>query len=492
MAALLAACGGTSINQSNPTADLGTFTNNLVHELSKNYEVVGGYPKLYTKADCQYTYAVLKNCMGNNPAAPYIVPIVATWPNEFADPAMKNALGQTRQGYSGTYRLDPREAIVVFGTLPPPGRYTSLQTYDFTQEGTFDQSSPAYQFLAAHSPATLATFFATVPQNPSRIESFSSLGNSINNVVIDRQSGASFGTRRFFIITPDAGIDHAVRSALGQLGVRSTDIFTEPVSASGIHLGLGESADDFLTIMRYAQPNDPKAGDAWRNTLPLSVLRVRERSSSTRAPQPYPPSVYGSRSATPEGQYAGDLNNLIGAVCKHWGSCGQPAPVYDVQVPPLSQIGPSCRQIGMNCLGDGQDASYYYSTDLPLDHGEVYAMVGTLATETGNATYVGLGINESSKLLGVANVDDTALKGSAGSYASTVNQASKFYVYYLTRNCAGLQHLTGGNCLSITNDMVPPGGNFKLSLRDYVRPGTERGPDSTQLLKPIVMTVTQP
>jgi len=401
-------------------------------------------------------------------------------------------LGPTREGTNGSYRLDPREAIVVFGTMPPEGRYTSLQTYVGTRQGSYDQSSAAYQTLAAQDPGFLNILFLKLPQNPSRIESFSSVGNAINNVNIDRQSGASFGTLKFFIITPDAAMDQAVRSALGQLGISDADIFTEPVSYTGMQLGLDSPADDLFSVIRYALPDDADAGEDWRNTLPLSVVRVRENPSSTRAAQPFPVSGYDARSASPETQYAGDLNNLIGAVCNRWGSCGQPAPLIDVQAPPINDIGPSCRQIGMNCIADGQDTPYYFSSDLPLDNGEVYAVVDTLATETGNATYVSIGINDSSKLLGVASVDDPVLKGSAGAYSSTVNNTDKLFVYFLTRNCAGLENLTDGECLSITNDMVPPGVSIKLSLRDYILPRTARGPDSAQLLKPMVVKVSQP
>jgi hypothetical protein len=40
--------------------------------------------------------------------------------------------------------------------------------------------------------------------------------------------------------------------------------------------------------------------------------------------------------------------------------------------------------------------------------------------------------------------------------------------------------------------MVPEGGAMKLTIREYIRPGTERGPDSTQLLHPRVLTFTGP
>lgn len=484
IATLLVLCAPTSQSSAQET-----LTSRLVQELSANYDVASGYPKLYTKADCPSSYAVLRNCLGNNPAAPYILPIVPTWPNEFSDPAMQNAFGETRPGDSATYRLDPREAIVVFGTLPPAGRYMGLQSYVATHQGSFDQSSPVYQYLQANIPSSLGIFFDTVPRNPRRVQSFSDLGNSINNVIIDQQSGASFGTLRFFITTPDAGMDLAVRSALGQLGIPSADIFTEPISSSDARLGLDASADDFVTTMRYALPNDPEAGNEWRQTLPLSVLRVRERPSSTRPAQPYPAAVYDARSAAPETQYGGDLKDLVGAICKRWGSCSGQMALPDLEVPPFNMVGPDCRPIGMNCLAPTQDTPYYFSNDLTLDHGEIYAVADTLATETGNATYVSLGINETSKLLGVANVDDPALQGSAASFAPAVHNTDELFVYYLTRSCAGLENLTGQNCLSITNDMVPLGGSFKISLRDYVRPPTARGPDSAQLLKPIVMRV---
>lgn len=90
----------------------------------------------------------------------------------------------------------------------------------------------------------------------------------------------------------------------------------------------------------------------------------------------------------------------------------------------------------MNCLGDGQDSSYFFSASLSLDHGEAYAVMDILATETDNATCVSLGVNESSKLLGVASVN-TALEGSARSYAPAVGSTGELFVCYLARSCSG-------------------------------------------------------
>ena len=197
--------------------------------------------------------------------------------------------------------------------------------------------------------------------------------------------------------------------------------------------------------------------------------------------------------ATPEAPYSGDLDDLVSAVCLRWGACSDRAmSLIDGQAPPVNAVGPICRPIGMNCLADTQDTTYGFSTDMTLDHRtRSTRSTSTLATETGNATYVGIGINESTKLLGVANIDDSALKGSAGSYPG-VRNSDKLFVYYLTRDCNGLRTLTGDRCLSIPTKLVPKGHSFKITQRTYIKPGTERGPDSTQLLTPIIVRVARP
>jgi hypothetical protein len=510
---------------------LERLADRLVYDLERRrYEVARGYARLYTEDDCPYTYAAMGSCYGNNPAAPYIMPIVPSWPEEYIDPSLLNAFGPTIPGHSSTYRLDPREAIVIFGTLPPPARYFGLQSYLLTREDTFDTTSEAYVYLKTYLP-DLGIFFATVPGNSDRIQSFSSLSNAINNTVIERQSGASFGRLRFFVITPDQAIDEGMRHALRRLSVRSRDIFTEPIpwlgpprrhwdksspsrsrhyrldfhrperwppsgndDASLNRLGLGEHADDYLTLMRYAMPDDEQAGDAWRAELPLVVLRVREGRWSRHAARPYPPAVVDARTADSELGLTAAIDALADAVCARWGqSCPNDIPEFtDLQTPPIRLVGPECRAIGMNCLGDTQDATYKVSEDLSLDGEEVHAVLGTLATETGNATYVGLSVNESARLKGVENVPDAKLTGTAGAYTGVVPSADRLFVYYFTRNCAGLEGLTDGHCFSISDSSIAYGGLFKLVQRAYMRPGTVRGPDSALMLNSRLITFTRP
>ncbi len=487
-------------------------TNALVRDLRrKRYQVTRGYPKLYTLEDCeQYSFPIMKNCFGNNPAAPYIFPIVKSWPDEYVDPATVNAFGKTRAGYSATYRLGQREAIVVFGKLPPPGRYMGLQSYVFSGEARMHRLSAPYLAVRAKLPEMLEFLFAWVPgQEHRRLQTFSSLSNPVNNVVVEEGSGASWGRTRYFVVTPDRGMNTVVRRALASQGVPDRFVFTEPIPSGDaddgdvrksveppIHrLGLGKRANDFLTAMRYALPDDEQAGNAWRESLPLTVLRIRATGSGSAA-QPYPPLVYEPRT-TPVNEVAEPrlrrgLGRLISKVCERWGQPCDPKPLINLQGFPIHGLGPDCREIGENCAGDNWDASYFIAGGRPLDSGEVYALVGTLGTQTGNATYVALSVNNLQKLEGVVNVSDPKLKGSARAYTRSVRNHNKYYVHYLTRNCARIRNLTDGECTSIDRTALPRGVKFASVVRDYLAPGTRRGPDPTKLLKPRIIELRQP
>ena len=516
------------------------FTEALISKLRSNgMEVSEGYPTLYTQADCAYSYPVYHNCFGNNPAAPYVLPVVKSWPDEYVDPAMDNSMVSTPPGYSATYRLDPREAIIVFGRMPPPARYMGLQTWIWSTEWLSEDSpwnEEACSYYASMAGEMAQYFFATVPPTsadtycavdsgtPSRVQSFSSIDNSINNVVMAKQSGAPWGQMRYFVITPDQRTDAAVREALVSLGVEEDEIFTEGIPETFVGqvgrvypygqdpvvgpLGLDEDAVDFLTFIRYAMPENKPAADAWRESLPLTVLRVR-RSSWGLGPEPYGDRIADERPTVDEVNdtaLSSGLSSLIDAVTARAQSQGwgleEDRGMIDL-LNELGTFGPQCREIGMNCLGEVQDTSYFLAPANPLDTGRIYAAVGTLATETGNATYVGLSVNDSSLLKGVQNIDDTKLKGSASSYHSEVPSPAlleKYFVHFFARDCAAIEDLTDGQCTTITKEMIPLAGDdeasgdpelhgkFSAALRAYVVPGFERGPDPQLQLTPHALT----
>ena len=214
------------------------------------------------------------------------------------------------------------------------------------------------------------------------------------------------------------------------------------------------------------------------------------------------------REAEDEAPLQADLGHLVDAVTARatqgpWNLSPLPAPSMG-EAPVMANVetwlghfGPRCRTIGENCLGDGQDASYFFMPPQPIDAGQVYAVIGTLGTQTGNATYNGLSINDASLLKGVANVPDydpdspdSDLQGSADGYAGMVANYDKFFVHFFTRDCEAIDGLADGACTTITETMVPPmtdvsapgdphmHGFFTAGLRSYVKPGSARGPST--------------
>lgn len=482
-------------------------TRRLTDDLTQQgYEVGQGYFTLYTQDDCQYSYAVLHTCLGNNPAAPYVIPIVPSWPDEWVDPGTAGMLGPTEEGYSASYRLDPREAIVIVAQLPPPARYFGLQTYLLSRPGEWHTDSEQYLFVQANLPAMLNTFFTKLPNNQTRLQQFTDLSDPINNAVIADTSDAVWDQVRHFIITPDAAMESAVRQSLVALDVPDHDIFTEQIPSSlgdrEMAFGLDAENDDFLTVLRYAMPDDGGGDDArstaWRADLPLAVLRVRD-TQATRQPQPYAWVDFAPRFATdpPEVDLKPQRDALADAVCAAWGqpSCKQ-GELLNMKASTLQLTGPACVDVGMNCLAPNEDAVYFLSSRLPLPDDRVYAAVGALGTRTDNATYVGLGVNSSLTQLGFANIEDDLLADSANAY----DTSGDFFLQYFARDCTDIETLTEGSHCYAVGDQLPycedptdlTCAMMVLSLRGYLFPGAQHGPAPEYALNPVVISLQKP
>ena len=100
----------------------------------------------------------------------------------------------------------------------------------FTRQGDYNKESEPYKFLFGHQMTWLLNmFFAYLPWDGTRVQLLSSLGNSINHVVIQDASGKVFDQDRYFITTPDRFMEEAVREAFSRIRVDDADIFTEPI-----------------------------------------------------------------------------------------------------------------------------------------------------------------------------------------------------------------------------------------------------------------------
>ena len=88
----------------------------------------------------------------------------------------------------------------------------------------------------------------------------------------------------------------------------------------------------------------------------------------------------------------------------------------------------------------------------------------------------------------------SSLGSADAAWYPAVDNLDKFYVYYFTRDCTGLQDLTHGFCSPVadTELVLPPGDMASIVERDYMSVGTQRGPDSTLTLPSMLLKLARP
>ena len=458
------------------------------------FAVARGYWTLWGIKDCKYPIQTIGYCYGNNPTAPYVLAVVPPWKDEYVDQKFHHILNEPLRNMSATYRLDPSEALVIVAQLPPEARYFGIGSNVFTREAEFDPNNtkdPIYGKVT--DPLLRSILFGGSP-DPSRKMMVASIGNSINNVIIGQKTGQDpWNKPAYIIITSDTELETEMTAAIKSADANA-DIFTEPVSPALVKLGLGHSADDLITYIRYAMPLDQAAGEQWRRDLPLTILRVRDMRSKTYN-HPFPVPTYGQRTANyDETKLAGDLTTLQNAVIASWGpnTTASLVPFFSAYKY-LDLIGQHClgypdsTRGPMDCLGDSPDADYQISGSAQIDNGQVIAVVGVLSTKTENATYTSMSVNWFPELVGVANIDGTELEGTASSIPGAPSNSDPFYVYYVARDCTGLTH-----CVEISKQLVPTGGIIKLIQRNYINPGSSSGPDPDYILNPVEILLNGP
>ncbi|MDR3725840.1 MAG: hypothetical protein P4K86_02235 [Terracidiphilus sp.] len=455
------------------------------------FAVARGYWTLWGVNECKYPLQTLGYCYGNNPTAPYVLAVLPTWKDEYLDQRFHHIINEPLRNMSPTFRMDKHEALVIVAQLPPEARYFGIGTSVFTREIAFNQYDPVIDFVK-NDPLLEGILYGVSP-DPARRMLVSSIGNSTNNVVVKQQiHNAPWNTPAYIVVSSDGDMAAALTNALVLAGASPSAIFTEPVAPQLVRLGLDRSADDLFTYMRYSMPLDPVAGEQWRKELPLTILRIRNMSSQTYD-NPFAPPTYTPRTAnfderTAYGGDSGDFAALQNAVRERWGQSGTLVDFFSAYIQ-LDLIGQHCLGYDdpfsvprgpMDCLGDTQDADYQISKSTQIDNGEVVAVMGTLSTETGNATYTSLSVNWFPALVGIANIDDIALKGTAATFGTA--NSDKFYVYYVARDCTGLT-----SCREISKKLVPTGGLIKFIQRNYINPNSTTGPDPRKIVNPVAL-----
>jgi len=494
-----------------------------LNNLFPDFRVVQGNVFLMTSTDCPTFIAIFNSCFGNNPAAPYIIPQPPV-EDSYVDPHYAkdlNTPGPNGQTTNIIYRLSDDEALVTIVSYPPQAAYLGYISYVFT--------SRLINYVGITPPLP-----RTRSPDRKRYEIFGSIGNDVNNVVVQNQLGVAPWNQAIvaYITTSNETLANALMERAKQHGIDPKSIFVEPIG-SNVITGNGREADDMVTLMRYAIPRFPLLSRVWTDLIKKNIL-VFKVSNPAVSVKRYGANDYTAHTVnhdekthvpplqTALQQLATLLTNYLAAKQFSAAEFQQLMPTTKVNfkgVPDQGLVGSYCIQYGIDCLGDDQDTSTYALLRLSmLGQEEVAFVVGVNHNrrDLNNTRYVSVGVYDSDDQTGVAaasqtnpqavgfdrgSLDDSAqglldaLKISVpDGYKDLKDNLSNLYVAALARD--------------VTNPTIAPASRYTINLQDtptplplnagllvtersYIVPGYTAGGNVDKMLYPLVVAATQ-
>ena len=488
------------------TAQTAKYLNNLT---SHGYLIVQGNAYLFQNSDCSLYVSIFGTCFGNNPAAPYILPQLPI-ENSYVDPYYAvplNTPGPNGVTTNIAYRLSDKDALVTIVKYPPKGAYFGYQSYVFTSQ--------------------IINYIDTFPlqvisPDLTRYEIFGSVGNNVNNIIVQNQHGSSWGGQVItYVTTSNQILANKIIRELTTQGVKSNSILVEKLG-SNVLTGNEENADDLVTLIRYAIPENTNAANTWYSNLATNVLVYKVSNPSIGIIR-YPANNYSARTGNIETQLTPALNELA-EILKNWSinntTLGSLSAVStssftrtsldDHDGIPYGLVGKDCISKGTICAADNQDTSTYaFSPNFDLSSNSVLFIAGVNHNKFNNSSYISLSIYNATESAGVASSSQTNRKAvgfNSGNLASgsaeavlrelgIYNSASrmlklalpKLYISLLSKNCTIAQKfcidLNGDNLIPDTTPPTP----INMYERSYIRPGDTSGADTNIMVYPRVI-----
>ena len=466
------------------------------------YTVAQGGVFTINNAACAEIVAVFGSCFGNNAAAPYIVPqppIGGTYVDpDYATPF--TVAGATGAPSNMFYRLANDDALVTILNLPPKAAYLGYQSYVFT---------------SAISNYPTKVKGQVVSPDPSRYEIFGSMGNDINDVVVERRLGQVWNNEAIvYITTANRKLGSALVANAKAQGFASDRIYVEPVGAN-VETRSDAAANDLVTLIRYALPRNANASAAWTSGVTGNVLTYRVSAAAGAPVGRFRTPSYTRKIAVSEAGYQPELNELA-HLLRTWLIAHEGRPValeamltsehVDAEGEPYGLVGADCIAKGTSCVGDNQDTDAYRFGVVGRRTGTHMAFVaGVNHALVKNAAYISLAIYNMSDFTGVASISQSnpaavgfnsgSLTGSAegvlkalGVYGSASPQLKaalpKLYTAILARRCT----VAPQYCVALDDrQALPLSVGISVTQRAYIKPGTTTGANPDKLLTPILV-----
>lgn len=477
LVALFAMLIVTGVAENAKTGDLKAFKQALEKDGFTVQEGRIGYLDLIKL----YDSGVLPSAYGNNPSTKYLTYFVPPAPG-FKVPELFSriavALGMS-ENVSAFWNIRPDEAIVFIGRTPPACSYFSYDHY----------------------------LLGRTYGNETRWI-FANLADTVNNLAINTtgtpngSAGNPFNQTTVIVATADKDIDQRIQAA-AQSAEYSGDIFnTQVLPSSLLNMGLENSSDNFLMVIRPALYKDKQAADNYLNNTPATVFRVTPNQTTKLDPYNYPELRVRGTGET-EFDLMNDLEQLRMAILDKYSDLNATELPTSISVP----TGSDGIQRGIDVVGPDNDACYLWTANqtvnsptppfpnlsqyydflrhsavtLGNDTNEFIIVYGVNHVATGKATYSNFAIYGLDGWNGVGAVHDADFNGTAQEYLPDDPNAKYLYVYKIARNCNGDPHCfevpTGPGAYGIRLDQP-----LFIGWRLYLENATKTGPSYSEIV----------
>lgn len=401
----------------------------------------------------------LANANYQNAGASYFSPMLPPAPGQAAPCYFTDAgIQPADQGLFIDYRLQPDQAIILFGKTPPRCTYFG---YD----------------------ADIASRFS--PQTGKPVMLFGNYGDAINPLTIKTDGPADdpYERNTMIIMTADEGVASNIKQAVAEAGYPSEIINDYPVPSQVLRLGLDQGSDTLMLLHRFAYPADEQAGKDYSANPTLSVFRVIPKTTPKQDLFSMPESRVRGTGDFKDQELTDTAVQLRQAILNKYKGYN----VEEAVTSPWSggadgADGLCAIQEMQPAFGPGRDALYLRTTDFTLadDPNEFVIVYGISHAAIGKATYSSLSVYGEQQKNGVASAWSGQWEGTAEEYLPGNPDAKYLYVWKIARNSNGDAHITTVpyNQGIYGIDLDQP---IFLGFRSYLEPETKTGPIATEV-----------
>ncbi len=408
----------------------------------------------------------LTDCFGNNPGAPYLLFAAPGPPSDPTQlpPSDLGAIPSIPDGLAANVQLEPGEALLIVGETPPEARYLGLTPY----------------------------LFSRVAQDGQRVNTFASLGDSLNQTNLITAGPGPFEASTAIVATADADTAMAVAHALSSEGFAPEQVNLLPLPSERLRMGLGEDDDTFMVLGRTALFADPTRAAAYLADVPLEVYRVTPEAAGTALPAT---GRTGRGDESSEDHLVGALDALDDAIEASLAGLEHDRIMIPSSGIVALVIDPDrCIEEVSECLGDNGDTTYAAGPigvidgqdQLRLDEGDHFIVFGVNHAASGEATYASASVYAQARRMGVITITDDDMVGSAERFLPGHPEREQLFAWEVRRDCSGHEF-----CRELPTEFpgVALDEDLFFIFRAYLEPGLSVSAGHDELLTERVILV---